>query len=180
MGNKYSDYLYVFWVKTGKEEIALKQIRNMFGDNISFLKLLVETFFRKQGKVYKITKPAFPGYVFIISELNNTEFLIRARECARQSLSILKPLCYTGTYQAAMRKDEREMIDYLWQNEDCIETSRGFIVGDHINVTDGPFKGRESIIKAVYPRKRQAIVEIEFMGRAINVTIGLEILERLP
>lgn len=180
MINKYSDFLYVFWVKTGREEIALKQIQTLFGNGISCLQLLVETFFRKQGKVFKITKPAFPGYIFIASEIDNIEFLVRAKECARQSLSILKPLCYTGTCQAAMREEEREAIDCLWQGKDCIGTSTGIITGDHVVITDGPFKGRESIILSVSPRKRQAIVEIEFMGGVRRTTIGLEIIEKLP
>lgn len=180
MSKKYSDYMYVFWVKTGREEQAYKQIKTAFGEDIVILELLVEKFFRKQGKVIKLTKLAFPGYIFITSEIENNEFIYRARECARQSLSILKPLRYIGTYQAAMHENERAAIDCLWQGKNCIETSSGFFEGDHVVVTDGPLKGRESVIKSISPRKRQAIVEIEFMGRFISTTIGLEIIEKLP
>ena len=179
MSNKYSDFLYVFWVKTGREEIALKQIQTLFGNRISCLQLLVETFFRKQGKVFKITKPAFPGYIFITSEMDNIEFLVRAKECVRQSLSILKPLCYTGTCQAAMHEDERALIDRIWQDNTCIGASTGFLEGDHIVITDGPFIGQESIIKEIHPRKLQAIIEIEMMGRTITTQIGLEIIRKL-
>jgi len=176
----YSDFMYVFWVKTGREEQALKQIDTAFGNDVVILQLMVETFFRTQGKVIKKTKLAFPGYIFLTSEIENNEFIFRSRECARHSLSILKPLRYNGTFQAAMREDERAMIDYLWQGKNCIETSTGFFEGDHVIITDGPFKGRESFIKSIAPRKRQAIVEIEFMGRLISTTIGLEIIEKLP
>lgn len=79
-----------------------------------------------------------------------------------------------------MREEERAAIDCLWQGKDCIETSTGILAGDHVVVTDGPFKGRESIIVSISPRKRQAIVEIEFMGGVRQATIGLEIIERLP
>lgn len=180
MNRKYSDFLYVLWVKTGREEIAFKQIQTLFGDSITWLNLLVETFFRKQGKVLKITKPAFPGYIFLTTEIENNEFIFRARECARQSLSILKPLCYTGTFQAAMREEERAAIDCLWQGKDCIETSTGILVGDHVVVTTGPFIGRECVIVSISPRKRQAIIEIEFMGGVRQATIGLEIVEKIP
>jgi len=180
MNEKYSDFLYVLWVKTGREEIAFKQIQTLFGDSITWLNLLVETFFRKQGKVLKITKPAFPGYIFLTTEIENNEFIFRARECARQSLSILKPLCYTGTFQAAMREDERAIIDRLWQGKNCIEASTGFFKGDYVVITDGPFIGQESIIKEIHPRKLQAIIEIEMMGRTISIQIGLEIIRKLP
>ena len=179
MSGTYSDFLYVLWVKTGREEIALKQIKNSFGEEVVPLELLVETFFRTQGKVIKLTKLAFPGYIFLTSEIENDEFIFRARECACQSLSILKPLRYIGTFRAAMWEDERAAIDYLWQDKNCIETSTGFFEGDHVVVMNGPLKGRESIIKEIHPRKRQAIVEIEMMGRLISITIGLEIIEKL-
>ena len=54
MSGTYSDFLYVLWVKTGREEIALKQIKNSFGEEVVPLELLVETFFRTQGKVIKL------------------------------------------------------------------------------------------------------------------------------
>lgn len=80
MSGTYSDFLYVLWVKTGREEIALKQIKNSFGEEVVPLELLVETFFRTQGKVIKLTKLAFPGYIFLTSEIENDEFIFRARE----------------------------------------------------------------------------------------------------
>ena len=176
----YSDYMYVLWVKTGREEQALKQIQIEFGDSVSCLHLLVEIFFRKQGKVIRLIKPAFPGYIFITTEIGNNDFLTQAKRCARNSMSILKPLCYNGTYQAVMRDDERAAIDCLWQGKNCIEASTGFFEGDHVVVTDGPLKGRESVIKSISPRQRQAIVEIEFMGRFVSTTIGLELIQKLP
>ena len=172
--------MYVFWTKTGREEQALKQIDIAFGNEVVFWQFEVERLFRKEGKVLKLTKLAFPGYIFITSEIGNNEFIYRARECARQSMSILKPLRYNGTFQAAMREDERAIIDRLWQGKNCIEASIGFFKGDNIVITDGPFIGQESIIKEIHPRKLQAIIEIEMMGRTISTQIGMEIIRKLP
>ena len=180
MNKEYWDYMYVLWVKTGREEQALKQIHIVFGDTVTCIHLLVEKFFRKQGKVFKIIKPAFPGYIFVTTDIENNDFLIQAKKCTRNSMSILKPLCYNGTYQAAMREDERAAIDLIWQGKDCIETSTGFFVGDHVVIIEGPFKGRESVIVSISPRKREAIVEMEFLGTVRRVTIGLEIIEKMP
>jgi len=177
---EYSDYLYVFWVKTGHETKSAGEIQAAFDDEVTPLQLMIETFFRKQGKVTKETRFAFPGYVFVVTEIINDEFVKRARECVWKSKSIIRLLCYGDTNDAAMRNEERAAIDCLWQGKDCVETSVGFIKGDHIVITDGHFKGQESIIKEVHPRRRLAIVEIEFMGGIRRATIGLEILEKLP
>lgn len=176
----YSDYLYVFWVKTGQEEKAAEEIKAAFNNKVAPLQFLVETFFRKQGKVKKETHLAFPGYVFIVTEISNDDFIIRAKECVRNSKGIIRLLCYGDTNEVAMREEERAAIDCLWQDKNCIEASIGFIEGDHIVITEGHFKGRESVIREIHPRRRQAVVEIEFMGGIRKATIGLEIIEKLP
>jgi len=170
----------VFWVKTGQEEKTAKEINAVFEDEITFLKLTVETFFRKKGEVKKVTHLAFPGYLFVITEIKNDEFVMRAQECVCKSEATIQLLRYSDTHEAAMRQEERAALDYLWQGKDCIEASKRFIKGSHVFITDGPLVGRESIIKKIHPRRRQAIVEIEFVGGIRQATIGLEILKRLP
>ncbi len=170
----------MFWVKTGQEEKAEREINNVFKGEITFLKFTVETFFRKKGEVKKVTHLAFPGYLFAITEIKNDEFVIRAQECVRKSKATIRLLRYGDTNEAAIRSDERAALNSLWQGNDCIEASKGFIKGDRVFITDGPLVGRESIIKEIHPRRRQAIVEIEVMGGVWSATIGLEILERLP
>lgn len=177
---EYTDFLFVFWVKTGQEEKAVKEINAVFKDEITFLKLMVETFFRKKGEVKKVTHLAFPGYLFVITEIKNDEFVMRAQECVRKSKATIRLLCYGDTHEAAICQEERAALDYLWQGKDCIETSKGFIKGERVFITDGPLVGRESVIKEIRPRRRQAIVEIEIMGGVRRATVGLEILERLP
>ena len=176
----YSDHWYVFWVKTGQEEKTAAEIKAAFKDDVVPLQLTVETFFRKQGKVKKETHLAFPGYVFVATEIKNDEFVIRARECVHKSKSVMKLLCYGNVNEVAVRKEERVLIERIWQGKSCVEISTGFIEGDRIVVNEGPFIGRESIIKEIHPRRRQAIVEIEFMGGVRRITIGLEIMEKLP
>ena len=144
------------------------------------LQLTVETFFRKQGKVIKETHLAFPGYVFVATEIKNDEFIGRGKRCVDKSKSIIRLLCYGDTNEAMLREEERAAIECLWQGNHCIEASSVFIAGDCIVVTDGPFVGRESVIKEIHPRKRQAIIEIDFMGGVRRIAIGLEIIEKLP
>ena len=50
MNRKYSDFLYVLWVKTGREEIAFKQIQTLFGDSITWLNCWLKHFSENRGK----------------------------------------------------------------------------------------------------------------------------------
>ena len=70
-----------------------------------------------------------------------------------------------------MHEGERAAINRLWQDKNCIEVSIGFIEGDHIVITEGHFKGRESILMELHPRRRQAVVEIERRWRS-NLWVG--------
>ena len=176
----HKDYWYVFWVKTGHEEKATADIKTAFQDEVTPLQLTVETFFRKQGKVKKEIHLAFPGYVFVVTEISNDDFIKHGNECVRKSKSIIRLLCYGDNKEAALREEERAAIECLWQKNHCIEASTGFIEGDRIVVTEGLFIGRESIIKEIHPRRRQAVVEIEFMGGIRRITVGLEIITKLP
>ena len=176
---EYSDFIYVFWVKTGLEEKAAEEIKTAFNDEVTLLQLYVERFFRKQGKVKKVIYNAFPSYVLIVTKISNEQFIIRARECVCKSNAIIRLLCYGDTDEAAMHEGERAAIDHLWQDKNCIEVSTGFFEGDHIVITEGHFKGRESVIKELHPRSRQAIVEIEFLGGIRQMTVGMEIIKKL-
>lgn len=112
--------------------------------------------------------------------MDNDDFIKRAGECVQKSKVIIRLLCYGNTSEAVLRDEERAAIECLWQDSSCIKASTGFIEGDRIVVTDGPFAGRESVIKEIHPRRRQAAIEIEFMGGLRKISVGLEIVEKLP
>lgn len=57
--------------------------------------------------------------------------------------SLLK---YSET-EFVMRESDKQLLLKLCNNNYCIEVSKGIIVGDQIIITEGPFEGRESIIK---------------------------------
>lgn len=53
------------------------------------------------------------------------------------------------------------------------------MVGDRIQILDGSLKGLESIVRKVNRHKRQAWIEIEFMGDIRLVSVALEIVEKV-
>ena len=175
-----SDYWYVFFVRTGQEQKAADQIKTAFEvDEVTHLKFLSETLFRKSGYVTKEVKLMFPGYVFIATKIRNDEFVGRSLDCVHKSKYIVKLLCYDDTHQAAMSSEEQAALDWLVQDNHCIEVSKGFIIGDRVIVTDGPLVGRESIIKGIDRHKMKAVIELEFMGGVRQMKVSLEIVERV-
>jgi Transcription antiterminator len=177
---RHTDNWYVFWVKMGYEEEAADEIIAAFNNEVTYQQLLIETFFRKRGKVKKETYTAFPGYIIMASEIENNDFLLRSRESIKNAKYTLKLLRYGESNQAVMREEERTAIESLWQGASSMETSTGFIEGDHIIITEGPFVGSESIIKSINRHKMQAVIEIEFARGLRRLTIGLEVVEKLP
>lgn len=175
----YHSNCYVLWVRTGQEEKASSEICSIFSEDVTPMILTVETFFRKKGKVKKEIHLAFPGYIFITTEISNDEFIQCSEDCIRRSSSLIRLLCYGDSNEAAMRDEDREAIRNLWQGKNCLEVSIGFIEGEHVFITEGSFVGRESVIKEIHPRRHEAIVEIEFMGGIRRMSIGLEIIKRL-
>ena len=175
-----ADNWYVFFVKTGQEKKAADEIKDAVKDDkVTHIELLVETLFRTKGKVNKETKSMFPGYIFIATEIGNDEFISRTTECSHRSKVIIKLLRYGNTSQAAVAEEEREALECLAQDNYCVKASKGFLAGDRIVVTEGPFAGRESTIKEIRQHKMQAVIEVEFMGSIRRATVGLEIVERL-
>lgn len=171
--------MYVFYTKAGNESKAADDIKKYFiEEKIVPFNFTTELFYKRKGKVRTEIKPVFPGYLFIMSHMNNDEFVSRTYELIRRSQNIIKLLQYGDSGLAAIKKDEKDILDNLFQTKKCIESSYGYIKGDKLVITDGPFVGRESIFKSVDRHKRQAIIELQIMGEMRKVSVGLEIIAK--
>lgn len=171
---------YILFTKTGSEAKVEKILKKNLDSSMSvpFIPLL-ETLFRYSGRIKKEIKPLFPGYVFIESELSSVEIINNTRSIISASNDIFCFLKYEDTGDIAMKEQEREMLLRLSNDECCIESSSGIIVGDHVIVKEGALKGMESIIRKIYRHKRRAIIELEFMGALRQISVALEIVEKI-
>lgn len=173
-------YWYVLFVKTGKEHkienfIKEKDIQSMF---VPFVPIL-ETFFKKKGTVKKETEILFPGYVFIESELNPTEFSYSIKPFIDNNDDVIKVLHYGSKYEIAVKEEERQSLLLLCNDSHSIEASTGVIVGDKICVTEGALAGRESIIKKIDRHKMEALIDLNFMGAVRQVKVALRVVEKV-
>lgn len=175
-----SGYWYVFFTKTGHEQEALNEIKAIFhGGEVEVRQLFIETFFKRHGEVKREIKPAFPGYLFVISSLRNDEFILRLKECIYRSDSIIRILYYGDTNRAALYEEERMVLEQLWMDGDCLGALKGMIEGKRVKILEGAFAGKESLIKKINRHKMQAIVEFEFMGLYRQMTVGLNIIRKV-
>jgi transcriptional antiterminator NusG len=164
---------------SGREESVVRDFEKRFKEhNFKAFIPTREVIFRKNGRNQKEKEPMFPGYVFVETVMSGKEFLEKTTSFVRVSDGIMRVLRYGGTDDIAIRKEEMRILQYLLGDKRCVETSTGFKEGDKIIITAGVLKGHESIIKRVNAHKREATIEIEFMGGMRLSTVGLEIIEK--
>lgn len=179
MIHRTDENVYIFFTKTGKEKEAASDIRKNISESlITPLEYSVEVFFKKRGKIYKEIKPIFPGYLFVTSPMSDEEFILKTRECVKQSRYIIRLLQYDNCGIAAINKEEKEVLESILQGKSCIKTSKGYIKGNKLIITGGPFKGRENLIKSIERHKRHAVVEIPLVGETRGIIVGLEIVNK--
>lgn len=173
-------YWYILYVRSGREykvEQFLK--KSLYSEMFAPFVPLNELVFKRSGVVKKEIKPLFPSYVFVESELLSHEFKTRIRPILYASQDIVKLLSYSDE-EIAMRESEKQMLMSLFNGSRCIEISSGIKEGNKIHIINGPLEGFESVVKKIDRHKRQAWVEMEFMGEKRLISVSLEIIEQMP
>lgn len=168
-------YWYVLYVKTGRERKVEKFLKKRL--NIESFVPLIELAFKKMGVVRKEYKPLFPGYIFIESEMLCCEFLTTITPVIYDLQDIIKILRYSDE-EFAIRESEKQILMSLCNNSRYIESSSGIKVGNEIHIINGPLKGFESVVRKINRHKRQAWIEIEFMGEKRLICVSLEVVEK--
>jgi len=173
-------YWYVFWVLTGHERKVEKKIINQLYDEgiVPFIPM-IETLFKRAGKVKKEHNIMFPGYVFAESNLESIEFLHCTHRFVKTSKDIIGVLRYADSEETAIREEERLALLRFCNDNYCVESSKGFIDGDKFFIESGPMIGMEGIITGINRKKMEASFELEFMGNLTRFTVGLELLRKL-
>lgn len=174
-------YWYILFTKTGSELKVDKLLKKGLDSNnfYPFIPTL-ETLFKSSGLIKKEIKVMFPGYVFIESELSSLEFIQETRKIINFSNDIIRILKYGDTGDINVRDHERSTLLNLCNDDFCIETSKGIIIGDKIYIKEGPLVGNECIIKKINRHKKTATIELVFMGDIRQFNISLEIVEKIP
>ena len=139
----------------------------------------VEQLFRKNGTVEKERQLMFPGYLFVETAISGSEFQERATEFVQKSKCVMRLLLNRDSEQASVTDEEREAIQRLWAGgEKGIAASKGVIEGDKVIITEGSLVGVEAVIKKIDRHKLRAELEVDFLGQAHRLAVGLEIIRK--
>jgi len=171
---------FVMFVKTGRELKVEKQIKEKFDIDMFYpFTPMLETLYKTAGKVRKETKPMFPGYVFVESDISSHDFIQYTRSMISTSNDIIRLLKYGDENEIAMRDEERSTFLSFFNDDHCFESSSGIIVGDRVIIKSGPLKGWENKVRKIDRHKRIVWIEMDFMGDNRLVSVALEIVEKI-
>ena len=114
----------------------------------------------------------FPGYVFV--ETEHIEELFFALKTIPELTKILR----AEDVWMPLGEPEEEFLKRLMGPEKVVKFSKGIIVGDQVIIQEGPMQGLEGLIRKIDRHKRTATIEVEMFMRRMEVSIGLEIVEK--
>ena len=164
---------YVIQTLGGKEEETAHMIRR----NISscFAK---ECFIPKRERLKKFhgiwnkeEEILFRGYVFVDSE--RPQGLYRE---LKQIPRLTKLLGREDEYFFALSQEEEELVRGIGDEKQKTAICRIAVEeGKKIRVLEGPLKGYTGDVVKVNLHKREVVVRVEFMGRPMELKMGVEI-----
>ena len=164
---------YVIQVYTGTEEGVCQQCRDKViekGEEIFVL--LAERMTKIQGQWRRITSRLFPGYIFVETE-RIEDFFMRLKR-----IDAMTKVLRSGEDLIPIHQEEERYLRLLGGDNHIVKYSEGYLEGEKLVVTSGAMKNYKGTIKKVLRHKRLVILEVSLMGRTVDVTVGLGIVER--
>lgn len=166
---------YVIQVYTGREMEIAQQCRDrLMEDDEDVFVPLAERQVKIRGQQQMIKTRLFPGYVFIETE-RIEDFHIRLKQI-RAMTKILK----TGETMVPLYREEEDHLRQLGLggDEHIVKYSEGYVEGEKLVVTSGALEGYEGKIKKILRHKRLVVLEVPLLGRTVEVTLGLGVVEK--
>lgn len=167
---------YVLFVRGGMEE-TLSAFLNSQGLS-SFIPRM-QVVHRRQGRTQLVEKIMFPGYLFLESDLDQTEIDNQIKELRKRRSGVVKLLKFDKDGTPALRPEEKEYLEKLLGKDRIMEHSVGLIRGGKVIISEGPLQGFESQIIKIDRHKRRALLELDMCGQKTQVSVSLEIIQKL-
>jgi len=180
-GGKSMKNWVVLFARTGSEEKLVNTLKGKLNveEYLPFVPTK-ETPYRRKGVLHKVRKPLFPGYVFVQTEVEPSQIVDRVEATLKSVRDAYTILHYGDDKKdVVLREGERLYWERLFDADFCVVGSVGFIVGDRIQITSGALMGLEGQIKKIDRHKRIAIVEMKMMGAVRDVSLMLEVVEKM-
>ena len=153
-----------------REQIDKRRLNALFGEILVPTREVTEI---KGGKRVKTEKKFFPGYIVVQMVMNNETF----------SLVKLMPqvVMFLGARQKPVAVSEEEARRLLKQVEEgsTVPDDMVYEVGQEVHVIDGPFANFNGVVSEVDNVKQKMTVTISVFGRATNVDLEFDKVERV-
>ncbi len=168
---------YVLFVKTGNE----KRVADLLKINKCLAPFIpmIEYYHIRKGKEDKRMKICFRGYVFIKSNLEPDNFIYVIDHFRPLTNDIFRVVNYGEPLDIALHNEECLMLDNIFGTDHCLHASQALVVGNRVHIVSGALLGMESVIKRISHRRKEAVLEIDFLGTKRELWVGLEILEKI-
>lgn len=171
---------FVVFVKTGKEKEAVDELRKVLDQErfYSFVPLK-ELLYKKSGFVRREIHVLFPGYIFVETEDNSEACPDELFNAVKKSSFCHRVLNY-GSYEcSAMQQKEQNTILTMMNDEGVIEVSEALLEGDTVTILSGALMGCEDKIVTYDRHKRTAVIELDIMGREVQVVVAFNTLRKM-
>jgi transcriptional antiterminator NusG len=121
----------------------------------------------KQGKKTRVTKNLYPGYILVEAVMNDeTQYFIN-------SINGIIKFLGAGSMPQPLR--DREVNKILGRIDEVKEPVEDvvipFVVGDAVDVTEGPFSDFSGTVEEVYHDKGKVKVTVSLFGRPTSVEL---------
>ena len=166
---------YVIQTLGGQEERTVNMIRKLICPSRMEACFVPkrERLKKFQGCWHKVEEILFPGYVFGITSRPEELY-----QDLRRIPKFNRLLGREGEYFVPLNDEEEALVKKLGNEDHRTEISKVEVLeGKRIRVVEGPLKDYMADVVKVNLHKREVAVEVEFMGRPMELYMGIEMVE---
>lgn len=172
---------YVLRVVGGKEKKCKEYIENeieknyTLSKNISNVLLPVEKVYKvRKGKKYAIDRNFYPGYILIEANLDGNT--ISSIESMPDVMNFLK----SGNKLSPLKKNEIDRIlNKVDETKEMTKFDIPFIVGENVEISDGPFKSFNGEITDINEHKKTLKLNVKIFGRDTSLELNFHQVDKI-
>ena len=159
-GKKLINY-YVLFCQSLKIE-KLYHTFNLKKDTEAFIPRM-ERYIRSKDKI--VIQNMFPGYLFIKTTMNQTEF---------DTLLLLMKEERDGVIRELKKEEVSALLDILLNKQYILGMSKGYKINGRTKIIEGPLKKLEEHIVSVDKKSHEAVLNIEFLNKKLKAGIEMQ------
>ncbi len=160
---------YVIQTKPKKEEDAESYLSTR---GVEMFNPLMETFALRNGRMNKVLKPLFPGYLFGKFDLEQDYPLIRWARGVKRILGF-------GSYPTPISEEIIEIIKEKTDTQGIVKVRHHFEPNDVVRIKTGPFKDFLGIFERWLPDSERVKILLNMIGYQPTVEIHCLMIEKV-